>query len=77
MLGPATRCTFCLEHTAAHHTPHYTFMRLQYPPLTTNPHALPQGKGEQRLIKVVASPCLGEAEASFCCSAQGVADFKD
>ncbi|KXZ53172.1 hypothetical protein GPECTOR_7g1064 [Gonium pectorale] len=39
--------------------------------------SLRKGKGEQRLIKVVASPCLAEAEASFQCSGQGVIDHKD
>ncbi|KAG2487139.1 hypothetical protein HYH03_014252 [Edaphochlamys debaryana] len=39
--------------------------------------SLRKGKGEQRLIKVVASPCLAEAEASFQCSGQGVVDHKD
>lgn len=36
-----------------------------------------KGKAEQRLIKVVASPCLAESEASFQCTAEGAADYKD
>ncbi|GIL62996.1 hypothetical protein Vafri_17137 [Volvox africanus] len=39
--------------------------------------SLRKGKGEQRLIKVVASPYLAEAEASFQCSGQGITDHKD
>ncbi len=39
--------------------------------------SLRKGKAEQRLIKVVASPCLAEAEASFQCTAQGATEFKD
>jgi hypothetical protein len=40
-------------------------------------HAAPQGKGEQRVVKIVASPYKPESEASFQCSATGVTDYKD
>lgn len=39
--------------------------------------ALRKGRGEERICKVISSPCLAEAEARFQISAQGVADVKD
>ncbi|MEW5299067.1 MAG: hypothetical protein WDW36_002116 [Sanguina aurantia] len=39
--------------------------------------SLRKGKAEQRLIKVIQSPCLAEAEASFIITADGVRDYKD
>jgi RecA/RadA recombinase len=36
-----------------------------------------KGKAEQRLIKVVDSPNLPEAEASFAIAPDGVVDYKD
>ncbi|GBF98329.1 meiotic recombination [Raphidocelis subcapitata] len=38
---------------------------------------LRKGKGEQRVVKVVDSPCLAEGEASFAVSDVGVVDYKE
>lgn len=39
--------------------------------------ALRKGRGEERICKVVSSPCLAEAEARFQISTDGVTDVKD
>ncbi|XP_021691257.1 DNA repair protein RAD51 homolog isoform X1 [Hevea brasiliensis] len=39
--------------------------------------ALRKGRGEERICKVISSPCLAEAEARFQISAEGVTDVKD
>ncbi len=39
--------------------------------------SLRKGKGEQRLVKVVQSPSLAEAEASFQIGVDGIIDYKD
>ncbi|XWS70135.1 hypothetical protein CRYUN_Cryun03dG0023300 [Craigia yunnanensis] len=39
--------------------------------------ALRKGSGEERICKVISSPCLAEAEARFQISSGGVADVKD
>ncbi|KAM3221388.1 DNA repair protein RAD51 [Capsicum annuum] len=39
--------------------------------------ALRKGRAEERICKVVSSPCLAEAEARFQISAEGVTDVKD
>lgn len=39
--------------------------------------ALRKGRGEERICKVISSPCLAEAEARFQISAEGVSDVKD
>ena len=39
--------------------------------------SLRKGKAEQRLFKVIQSPCLPEAEASFQITNEGITDFKD
>ncbi|KAI3417065.1 uncharacterized protein J3R85_014809 [Psidium guajava] len=39
--------------------------------------ALRKGRGEERICKVISSPCLPEAEARFQISAEGVTDVKD
>ncbi|XP_024964049.1 DNA repair protein RAD51 homolog B [Cynara cardunculus var. scolymus] len=39
--------------------------------------ALRKGRGEERICKVISSPCLAEAEARFQISAEGVNDVKD
>eukprot|EP00257_Ricinus_communis_P015055 XP_015572892.1 DNA repair protein RAD51 homolog [Ricinus communis] len=39
--------------------------------------ALRKGRGEERICKVISSPCLAEAEARFQISAEGVTDAKD
>ena len=36
-----------------------------------------KGKGENRIIKVVASPSLPEREATFAITADGICDAKD
>ncbi|KMZ69144.1 hypothetical protein ZOSMA_220G00190 [Zostera marina] len=36
-----------------------------------------KGRGEERICKIVASPCLAEAEARFQISPEGIADVKD
>eukprot|EP00877_Chromochloris_zofingiensis_P009832 jgi/Chrzof1/5101/Cz15g11140.t1 len=38
---------------------------------------LRKGKGEQRVMKVVDSPCLAEAEASFAVGPDGIVDYKE
>ncbi|KIY93052.1 putative DNA repair protein RAD51 [Monoraphidium neglectum] len=38
---------------------------------------LRKGKAEQRIVKVVDSPCLAEGEASFAVSDSGVVDYKE
>nr|CAB3465939.1 unnamed protein product [Digitaria exilis] len=38
---------------------------------------LRKGRGEERICKVVSSPCLAEAEARFQISSEGVTDVKD
>uniref|UniRef100_A0A383W804 Rad51-like C-terminal domain-containing protein n=1 Tax=Tetradesmus obliquus TaxID=3088 RepID=A0A383W804_TETOB len=38
---------------------------------------LRKGKGEQRVAKVVDSPCLAEGEASFALSDDGVVEYKE
>ncbi|CAA0836910.1 DNA repair protein RAD51 homolog 1 [Striga hermonthica] len=39
--------------------------------------ALRKGRGEERICKVVSSPCLPEAEARFQITGDGVTDAKD
>lgn len=39
--------------------------------------ALRKGRGEERICKVISSPCLAEADARFQISAEGVTDVKD
>ncbi|XP_076955369.1 DNA repair protein RAD51 homolog isoform X1 [Bidens hawaiensis] len=39
--------------------------------------ALRKGRGEERICKVISSPCLAEAEARFQISTEGVNDAKD
>ena len=39
--------------------------------------ALRKGRGEERICKVVSSPCLAEQEARFQIAAEGVTDVKD
>lgn len=39
--------------------------------------SLRKGKAEQRLMKVVDSPNLPEAEASFTITGEGVDEYKD
>ncbi|KAE8665304.1 DNA repair protein RAD51-like protein B [Hibiscus syriacus] len=39
--------------------------------------ALRKGRGEERICKVISSPCLAEAEARYQISPGGVADVKD
>ncbi|KAG1366387.1 DNA repair protein RAD51 [Cocos nucifera] len=39
--------------------------------------ALRKGRGEERICKVISSPCLAEAEARFQISSEGVTDVKD
>ncbi|GAV70987.1 Rad51 domain-containing protein, partial [Cephalotus follicularis] len=39
--------------------------------------ALRKGRGEERICKVISSPCLAEAEARFQISGEGVIDVKD
>ncbi|XP_026438805.1 DNA repair protein RAD51 homolog 1-like [Papaver somniferum] len=39
--------------------------------------ALRKGRAEERICKVISSPCLAEAEARFQISAEGVTDVKD
>lgn len=39
--------------------------------------SLRKGKGEQRLAKLIQSPNMPEAEASFAISAHGIVDYKD
>ncbi|CAN6281388.1 unnamed protein product [Urochloa humidicola] len=39
--------------------------------------ALRKGRGEERICKVISSPCLAEAEARFQIATEGVADVKD
>ncbi|KAJ0582687.1 DNA repair protein RAD51 [Helianthus annuus] len=39
--------------------------------------ALRKGRGEERICKVISSPCLAEAEARFQISTEGVNDVKD
>ncbi|KAI9123072.1 hypothetical protein K1719_005961 [Acacia pycnantha] len=44
---------------------------------TTTRLYLRKGRGEERICKVISSPCLAEAEARFQISPEGVADVKD
>ncbi|KZV25527.1 hypothetical protein F511_26677 [Dorcoceras hygrometricum] len=44
---------------------------------TTTRLALRKGRAEERICKVVSSPCLAEAEARFQISPEGVTDVKD
>ncbi|KAK8950933.1 hypothetical protein KSP39_PZI003221 [Platanthera zijinensis] len=44
---------------------------------TTTRLALRKGRGEERICKVISSPCLAEAEARFQISLEGVTDVKD
>lgn len=39
--------------------------------------ALRKGRAEERICKVISSPCLAEAEARFQISSEGVTDIKD
>lgn len=39
--------------------------------------ALRKGRGDERICKVISSPCLAEAEARFQIAAEGVTDVKD
>lgn len=36
-----------------------------------------KGRGDTRVCKIIASPCLPEADASFSIGAEGVIDAKD
>ncbi|CAI8583887.1 unnamed protein product [Vicia faba] len=44
---------------------------------TTTRLALRKGRGEERICKVISSPCLAEAEARFQVLGEGVSDVKD
>ncbi|XP_073157593.1 DNA repair protein RAD51 homolog [Henckelia pumila] len=44
---------------------------------TTTRLALRKGRAEERICKVVSSPCLAESEARFQISPEGVTDIKD
>ncbi|CAJ2645739.1 unnamed protein product [Trifolium pratense] len=44
---------------------------------TTTRLALRKGRGEERICKVISSPCLTEAEARFQILGEGVSDVKD
>ncbi|KAJ1418766.1 Rad51/DMC1/RadA [Sesbania bispinosa] len=44
---------------------------------TTTRLALRKGRGEERICKVISSPCLAEAEARFQICAEGISDVKD
>lgn len=44
---------------------------------TTTRISLRKGKGEQRVAKIVMSPSMPEAEASFALGSDGVNEFKD
>ncbi|XP_045832262.1 DNA repair protein RAD51 homolog A-like isoform X6 [Trifolium pratense] len=44
---------------------------------TTTRLALRKGRGEERICKVISSPCLAEAEARFQILGEGVSDVKD
>ncbi|PKA61446.1 DNA repair protein RAD51 like [Apostasia shenzhenica] len=44
---------------------------------TTTRLAFRKGRGEERICKVISSPCLAEAEARFQISSEGVTDVKD
>ncbi|XP_027359012.1 DNA repair protein RAD51 homolog A-like [Abrus precatorius] len=44
---------------------------------TTTRLALRKGRGEERICKVISSPCLAKAEARFQICARGVVDVKD
>ncbi|CDP03024.1 unnamed protein product [Coffea canephora] len=44
---------------------------------TTTRLALRKGRAEERICKVISSPCLAEAEARFQISPEGVTDVKD
>lgn len=39
--------------------------------------ALRKGRGEERICKVISSPCLAEAEARFQIAPEGVTDVKE
>ena len=39
--------------------------------------AVRKGRGEERICKVISSPCLPEAEARFQISPEGITDAKD
>ena len=39
--------------------------------------ALRKGRGDERICKVISSPCLAEAEARFQIAVEGVTDVKD
>lgn len=39
--------------------------------------AVRKGRGDERICKVISSPCLAEAEARFQISTEGVTDVKD
>jgi DNA repair protein RAD51 len=54
----------------------YPFLSLTTP-LTCIRLALRKGRGEERICKVISSPCLAEAEARFQIASEGVADVKD
>lgn len=45
--------------------------------LSLNRLALRKGRAEERICKVISSPCLAEAEARFQISPEGVTDVKD
>lgn len=47
------------------------------PDLIVDRLALRKGRGEERICKVISSPCLAEAEARFQICAEGVSDVKD
>ncbi|KAL1319637.1 DNA repair protein RAD51 homolog isoform X2 [Arachis duranensis] len=44
---------------------------------TTTRLALRKGRGEERICKVISSPCLAEGEARFQICGEGVSDVKD
>lgn len=39
--------------------------------------SLRKGKAEQRLAKIVQSPCMPEAEASYVVTNEGINEYKD
>ena len=44
---------------------------------TTTRLSLRKGRGENRVVKIIASPSLPEREAQFSIAAEGVTDAKD
>ncbi|KAI9191938.1 hypothetical protein LWI28_015769 [Acer negundo] len=67
-----------VAYTRAYNTDHQSRPLLEAASMMVETRlALRKGRGEERICKVISSPCLAEADARFQISTEGVTDVKD